>query len=427
MARILIASQPIAGHVLPMLSVAQALHAQGHQLVWYTGRKYAPQVQATGAHWEGFIHARDFDDAAFGLAFPGRDRLGGLRQLLFDLRHIFVGQIEAQLLDLRAIQRDWPADAVLADQTVVAALLYEELGGPPCALLGVLPLGIRSRDTAPFGLGLPPAASVAGRWRNRALEALTERTVFASVNADLRAVCQRLGLPTRPFAPPTAPSLMLQPTVPTFEYPRSDLPPHLHFIGPLSPPAPTGATLPDWWGAAREDGRPIVLVTQGTLATNPRELIRPTLDALAGEDVLVVAAGVRDPRALGPLPRNARAAPFLPFGLVLPHVRVYVTNGGYGGVQQALAHGIPCVVAGTTEDKAEVAQRVQHAGVGLNLRTNRPRPARVRDAVRHLLTGDTYRARAEHLGAELRAHDAPREAAALIATLARTGRPVLTR
>jgi UDP:flavonoid glycosyltransferase YjiC (YdhE family) len=42
---------------------------------------------------------------------------------------------------------------------------------------------------------------------------------------------------------------------------------------------------------------------------------------------------------------------------LLPHVDAMVTNGGYGGVQQALAHGVPLVVTGDSEDKPEVAAR----------------------------------------------------------------------
>jgi hypothetical protein len=41
-----------------------------------------------------------------------------------------------------------------------------------------------------------------------------------------------------------------------------------------------------------------------------------------------------------------------------------VTNGGYGGVQQALANGVPLVVAGDSEDKPEVAARVRWSGTG---------------------------------------------------------------
>nr|WP_216326586.1 nucleotide disphospho-sugar-binding domain-containing protein [Deinococcus aestuarii] len=420
----MIASQPIHGHVLPLLPIARELLARGHEVRWYTGRKYADRVRALGAEVEPFVHARDYDDAAFGATFPGRDDRAGLRQIQFDLEHVFLGQVEGQLHDLRAVARRWPPDAVLAEQTMSAALLLEELGGPPVALLGILPLGIPSRDTAPFGLGLRPDASPPGRWRNRALRLLADRVVFGRATRQLGAVCRRLGLPPRPFAPPVAPRLMLQPSVPGFEYPRSDLPRHLHFVGPLFPPAPPDVPPPAWWPEVVVGGRPVVLVTQGTLATRAGELIVPTLRGLAGEDLLVVAAGVRDPAELGELPGNARVAPFLPFAALLPHVAVYVTNGGYGGVQQALAHGVPVVAAGTTEDKAEVAGRVEYAGVGLNLRTNAPPPGQVRGAVRSLLGESPFRRRARELGAELRRHDAPREAATLVETLARTGRRV---
>ena len=82
-----------------------------------------------------------------------------------------------------------------------------------------------------------------------------------------------------------------------------------------------------------------------------------------------------------------------------------VTNGGYGGVQQALANGVPLVVAGDSEDKPEVAARVQWSGTGINLHTGRPSPAMVARAVRRVLTHDSYRARARALQAEIAASD----------------------
>ncbi len=419
--RLLIASQPIAGHVLPLLPIVRELVRRGHSVRWYTGRKYAARVQAAGAEFLPFVHARDFDDADFGATFPGRTRRRGLQQLQYDVQQIFVGGIEGNMHDLQEIRREWLADAVLADQTLVAALLHAEAGGPPCALLGVLPLGIQSRDTAPFGLGLPPSATAAGRARNRALHWLTQQVVFGAASRDLAAACGRLGVRPRPFALPPSPHLMLQPTVPAFEYPQSDLPSTLHFIGPITPPLPAGGTLPRWWPQVLDSPRPVVLVTQGTLATDPRQLILPTVQALKNENVLVVAAGAD---GLSELPANARAAAFVPFAALLPHVSVYVTNGGYGGVQAALAHGVPVVVAGGSEDKTEVAGRVAHAGVGLNLRTARPTGERLRRAVLELLGDSVQRRRAQALAAEMRQHDAPSEAATLLEQLARSGRAV---
>ena len=78
-----------------------------------------------------------------------------------------------------------------------------------------------------------------------------------------------------------------------------------------------------------------------------------------------------------------------------------VTNGGYGGVQFALANGVPLVVAGDTEDKPEIAARVAWSGAGINLRTGRPSPEAIGGAVRRILGATGYRSSAERLRDEL--------------------------
>lgn len=163
----------------------------------------------------------------------------------------------------------------------------------------------------------------------------------------------------------------LQPTVPSFEYPRSDLPDSVRFVGPMLPPPTTRFEPPAWWGEL-DGGRPVVHVTQGTLATADfGRLIAPTLTALEHDDVLVVVTTAGRPSSAirAALPANARVAEYLPYDHLLPKVDVMVTNGGYGGVQYALAHGVPLIVAGATEDKPEIAARVAFAGVGVNMRT----------------------------------------------------------
>jgi UDP:flavonoid glycosyltransferase YjiC (YdhE family) len=101
-----------------------------------------------------------------------------------------------------------------------------------------------------------------------------------------------------------------------------------------------------------------------------------------------------------------------------------ITNGGYGGVQMALAQGVPLAVAGTTEDKPEVAARVAWSGAGINLKTAAPTPAQVRDAVRALLGDPRYRGRARALQAEHARYDAVARGVDLLERLIATGRPV---
>ncbi len=111
------------------------------------------------------------------------------------------------------------------------------------------------------------------------------------------------------------------------------------------------------------------------------------------------------------VPSNVRTATFVPFDVLMPKVSALVTNGGFGGVHYALAHDVPLVVAGDTEDKSEIAARVDWAGAGVNLRTGSPTPYRVRDAVQTVLGHRQYRARAAAIGADIRRSD-PRTAIA---------------
>ena len=83
------------------------------------------------------------------------------------------------------------------------------------------------------------------------------------------------------------------------------------------------------------------------------------------------------------------------------HVDVVITNGGYGGVQYALSHGVPLVVAGETSDKAEVAARVDHCGVGIDLGTATPSPEAIRAAADQVRRDDRYLAAASRLRAEI--------------------------
>ena len=154
------------------------------------------------------------------------------------------------------------------------------------------------------------------------------------------------------------PDVFLQFTAEALELPRNDMPDTIRFIGPILPSPSAEFEEPDWW-TELDGSRPVVLVTQGTLANHDfNEAIQPALFGLADENVtVIVAAGRSDTQALA-VPKNARVASFIPFDRVLPKVDVLVTNGGYGAVNHAFSLGVPIVVAGETEDKDMVAARV---------------------------------------------------------------------
>jgi len=427
MARFLFATVPVPGHVNPGLPLARALVRRGHEVRWYAGQRFRAVVEATGATFIPLDHRLDYDASDLDAAFPGRRGLTGLAGMKWDLKHIFLDAVPVQVDELRRLLRELPADAIVADPGFmgVGALGKD---APPYAHYGISALTLKSRDTAPFGLALPPDASTIGRLRNGALQLAFQQLLFRDVNAYATRLRARLGLPPLPGSvlDSFSPFLYLQGGTAAFEYPRSDLPPQVHFVGPLLPELPQHVALPPWWGDL-ESGRPVVVVNQGTIATNPQALIVPALQALADEDLLVVAVtgGAPADRLGITLPANARVASFIPFGALLPHADVMLTNGGYGGVQFALAHGVPLVVAGVTEEKPEIAARVAWSGAGINLKTGTPRPEQIRAAVRAVLDQPQYRRHAQRIQADYRRHGGADAAATLLERLAATGQPVL--
>jgi UDP:flavonoid glycosyltransferase YjiC (YdhE family) len=429
MSRFLFATMPVPGHVAPIAPVVRTLVERGHDVTWYGSQFFADKIERTGATFKPIKSCEDFGDSELDRRYPERTKHHGLNKVVFDFEHLFVGSVAGHVADLREIAAEFDPDVLVTDPSVAGGLVISLVDRVPTATLNISVLGLESADLAPFGLGLPPTTGRLGQVRNRALTWVVDHVVFASVNRAYRRVAKAHGWPVLPFRPTATEWLYLQPAVPSMEYPRSDLPPQVHYIGPLMPELAGDFTPPPWWDdllAAKAAGTRIVLVTQGTIATDASELIGPTLAALAYEDVFVVAAGA-DPATLEHIPVNARVESFVPFGRLMEHVDAFVTNGGYGGVIIALAHGVPVVSGGTTEDKAEVGGRVAYAGVGINLKTNRPAEDQLHKAILAVLHEETYRRRAMAIRDEFSEYDAANKAADLLEQLATTRQPVLTK
>lgn len=432
MARFLIGTIPAVGHVSPALPIARELVERGHEVWWYTGRAFESVVEATGAHFTPIMTGLDYSNPQnVPQAWTEqRNSLRGLAQLKFDLKHFFIDAALGQVKDYAEILPQFPADVLLADFCFLGASWIWEQGGPPWAGFGISPLALSSRDTAPFGLGLQPDASILGRVRNRSLNWLSQQVLFRDLEAYTNKVRASIGLPPKAqsgFFDTISPFLHLAATIRDFEYPRSDLSAQVHFIGPLLSTLQVDFTPPAWWDELKGN-KPIIHVTQGTVATNPNDLIVPTLRALEHEDVLVVATTGSKPTEsikLTSTPANARIEQSIPHTHLLPLVDVMVTNGGFNGVQMALSNGVPLVAAGQTEDKPEVCARIEWAGVGINLKTKTPTSNQIRDAVKKILENSEYKTRAKHFQAEIKRYNAPAIAANLLEQLAQTKQPIL--
>jgi MGT family glycosyltransferase len=427
MARFLFVTTPVTGHVSPLLPVAKKLVECGHEVRWYTSVRFQQTIQAVGATFIPYRDARDMDFHRADELYPERAQLKGIAQFKWDMR-LTIDIAAEQVEDLSRILAEFAADIIVGDSIAISALFIAEKMNLPLALVNVINLFAISKDTAADGFALAPSSTALGRVRNHFLNWLVFRFILRDINEYLTQTRAKLDLSAirETFFESLIlrSDLFLQPTVPAFEYPRSDLPGHVHFIGALLPDGPTEFTKPGWWDDLKSD-RPVVLVTQGTIATDFDDLLIPAIRGLADENVLVVATTGNKPIdhiSLDSPPSNLHLEPFVPFSQLMPHVDVMVTNGGYGGTHFALAHGVPLVAAGKTEDKAEICARVAWSGVGINLKTNKPTPEQIRGAVRTVLANPQYKDKVQAMQAEFARHDAPVQAAELLEKLAATKR-----
>ena len=428
--KVMVTGMPFAGHIGPLRPVVQGLVERGHAVRVHSGSRYAEAFRSVGAQVVPWQQAADFDETDLPATFPRVASSTGLRQMLSHLREVFLGTAAGQARDLAAAYEQEPWDVLLADSTSFGAGLAAELTVAPWASISVVPLILPSRDLPPGGMGLLPGSGRFGRARDAVLRGVSSTLLDAALRGSYARARHEAGLqgPGPGVAgAPFSPALVLATSVPQLELPRTDLPRHVHFVGRMAAPPPVSSGLPSWWDDVVAADRPVVHVTQGTFNADPSDLLLPTLEALADEPVLVVATtGRRGVVELaGAVPANARITDLLPYGELLPRTTVMVTNGGWGGVTAGLAAGVPLVVAGGDIDKPEIAARVGWSGAGIDLRTGRPTPEQVQQAVQDVLSDATYARAAAGIARSFAAHDGPQEVDDLLERLvAGGGRPV---
>ena len=195
-----------------------------------------------------------------------------------------------------------------------------------------------------------------------------------------------------------APDRILMLTGDPLEYPRTDTPAKVRFVGGQlwDPPADHGDLA--WLD---EPGDPWVLVTCSTDYQADERLALTAVEALRHEPVRVVLtlADAYDNVTLPPAP-NVRVERFVPHAPVLERAAAVVCHSGMGIVQKAIAAGVPIAAVPFGRDQPEVARRVIEAGAGVQLPARKLTPERLRATVREALA---LRAGAQVAGARLHA------------------------
>ena len=415
--RVLALSAPIYAHTLNAVPFLDGLAARDVEVHWGVASEWSMDgVAARARLWDT------------GSAPPYRTHRGRIRDVA--ARYDWLLRDAADRVErVRSLLAAVSPDLVLTDSLGYAGALAAETLGIPWVSFGDGPLHYPEPTTPPFGAGLPYDTSASSVRRNAVVQAASRHLVMAAAQERYDAVRADLGLAptdTPVLEAVLSPLLHLHCGVPELEYPRSELPAQVHFVGALRPPSRRPWTPPPWWDdlVRTHTGR-VVLVSQGTLRADPRELLAPAQEVLrVTRRPSVLTSGIIDPGVLGGPGRvSAAAGPmmvvesFVPYEAVLPHAAVFVTNGGWTGVVLALAHGVPVLQVGRTEEKADIGRRVEWAGAGVHLGSARPHPHRIARALEQV-ESEACRLGAARIKASLATRDPGRDGAELILEVA---------
>jgi len=394
--KILFASFPADGHFNPLTGLAVYLKKLGHDVRWYCGTSYAAKIERLGIHHYEFKRALEVTGDNVDEVFPERKKKKSqIAKLKFDLIHAFVLRSTEYYDDIREIYKTFSFDLMIADVAFTAIPMVKEHLGVPVLAIGVLPLPETSKDLAPTGLGITPSYTYMGRKKQAFLRFIADNVLFKKANEVFKNILSKYNITSDGNLFDTnvrKATLFLQSGTPGFEYYRSDINPNVRFIGPLLPYSKKKAD--PWFNEKLVRFEKIILVTQGTVEKDITKIIVPVLEAFKDTDYLVIATtGGTGTKQLQQQYQynNLIIEDFIPFNDVMPYADVYITNGGYGGVMLGIQNKLPMIVAGVHEGKNEINARVGYFNLGINLKTEKPKPHQMKKAVEEIFKNNIYK------------------------------------
>lgn len=385
--RALMVVPPLAGHILPLAALARTLTDAGHDVAWAGFRDaIAPLVpdEATILDLDSPLSAEDYD----ALRAKGRG-LRGARAFQFLFQDLFFPLADAMRPGVEAAARDWAADVLVVDQqTYAGALAARRLGLP-----FVTSAATSANLVDPFA-ALPKLR----QWWQDGLVDLQRRHGLDGDAHGLLGPDAVIAWSTRDLVGP------------------AEVPPQTVFVGPAL--ARAGRRAVDFpWDRLRDDV-PKVLVSLGTVnAEIGGRFFAVACEAL--RDLPVQAVLVAPDDLVHEPPPGAIVQSFVPQLELLERVDAVVGHGGHNTTVEALAEGLPLVIAPIRDDQPVVAQQVVEAGAGIRVRFGRVKADKLRRAITEVLDDGSYRDAARRLAAGFRVAGGPAEAARIVVGVGR--------
>jgi UDP:flavonoid glycosyltransferase YjiC (YdhE family) len=372
-----------SGHADPLVPVADAVRAAGHDVAFFGRRSAAAALDA-----DGFTLFPDTDDRA--LAAGDDAPITPLLELDMereyrDLRGFADRIARARMAGTLELADHWRPDLLVCDEADYGSMLGAE----------------RLRL---------PHATVLTNASGSFLRAV-------DIAEPLDAIRVELGLPPDPRLTMPARDLVIAPFPPSFRDPAFRLPGNAISIRP-DPGRSLPGSAPDWLSHLPD--APTVYFTLGTIFNQESgDLFDRVLAGLRDLPVTVIVTVGRslDPDRFGPQPDNVHVERYVPQAVLLPHCDLVVNHGGSGSVIGALAHGLPLVVLPMGADQLPNAQRCEQLGVGVTLDAVRVTPRSIRDTTSALLRNAHAREAAERIRDEIASLPGPEAAVPMLERL----------
>ena len=366
--KILVAGWDSGGGVEAVQTVVRRAVRRGHRVRVLGTEGLRSRFESAGASFSRYRYAPDNDTrqrdtdllkewevrTPIGMFGRVRDRL------MFGPARLFCRDLTEEL------DRE-PADVVVVDTMIPAALSGAEAAGVPSVLLMHGPYLLPRPGAPAIGTGFPPPRGRLGRLRDRTAASLAVR-VFRTGMPVLNQARAEFGLaPLHELDDVVAgASRVLVCTSPSYDFAPGAVPGNVRYVGPQLDDDDAGTWVTPW-----DDGdeRPLVLVSLSSTVMDQEGLLQRAADALGQLPVhaLVTTGPAVDP-ALIRAPQNVSVRRWARHADVLPYCSAVVTHGGHGSVLKALGAGVPLVIAPLGRDQPDNAARVIHAGAGLRVR-----------------------------------------------------------
>jgi UDP:flavonoid glycosyltransferase YjiC (YdhE family) len=371
--RVLFSSTSGYGHVFPMLPLARAFVAAGHDVLWATGEAACRLLDGTGVETApAGLSGAALQEARQGVlaAAEGQapqDRAAFVFPLMFGDAYT-----PPMVADLLPLATTWRPDLLIHENGELASPVVGSVLGVPSA-------------THSFGGAIPPGTltdageRIESVWADHGQSLPPYAGCFTSVYLD------------------TCPESMH--SVPVDHI--SDRQP----LRPVSDTGPAPETVPDFLAV---DEPPLVYLTLGTVR-NLSPVLAPAVEALSALPVrlLVTVGPDGDPEVVGSQPANVRVERWVHQPQVLEHSAVVVSHAGSGTFFGALALGLPQLCLPQAADQFRNAAAGARSGAALTFLPPDAAPDAIAGAVTRLLGEERFRRNAGAVAVEIRKMPAP--------------------